>query len=118
MLALALGGSVALHGLAIASLIGWPSGSAPDEAPQIIAVGMVIAERQAESASEEIAQEINTVDQAIDTISEDDRAGPVEPVAVRDQPVPAFVEGTQLTLPAREAERGYSGPGLARPGPE
>ncbi|MEM8589738.1 MAG: TonB family protein [Pseudomonadota bacterium] len=115
--------SLALHGLAIASIVGWPDGQAPDAPPQIIAVGMVFAEQQASDLSEvAVSHEaspspptnqdsVATVEETIAVEEPPPLAEPVpaseqpiaEPVPIEQpspalEPVPPFVEGTQLAL--------------------
>ncbi len=115
--------SLALHGLAIASIVGWPDGQTPDAPPQIIAVGMVFAEQQASDLSEVAvsleARPSPTVDQdSSEAVEETVPVGEPPPLAEPDppseqpiaepvpiersspasEPVPPFVEGTQLAL--------------------
>lgn len=115
--------SLALHGLAIASIVGWPDGQAPDAPPQIIAVGMVFAERQASDLSEvavshEARPSPPTDHDSVATVEETVAVEEPPPLAERDppseqpiaepvpieqpspalEPTPPFVEGTQLAL--------------------
>lgn len=94
MLALATAGSIALHGLAIASLVGWSP--APDEGPQVIAVGMVFAESPAESTSDEIMSQINNDQHPYENYEETLELSQATVSAPLHRPVPAFVEGTRL----------------------
>ena len=74
--------SLALHGLAIASVVGWPDGRAPDVQPRIIAVGMVFAEREAGDPSEvAVTREAN-----LSTPSDQHLAETVEAAVAVEQP--------------------------------
>lgn len=115
--------SLALHGLAIASIVGWPDGQTPDAPPQIIAVGMVFAEQQASELSEvavslearpspmvdqdnsEAVEETVAVEEPPPLAEPDPPTEQpvVEPLPIEQpspalEPVPPFVEGTQLEL--------------------
>ncbi|MEO1223251.1 MAG: TonB family protein [Pseudomonadota bacterium] len=115
--------SLALHGLAIASIVGWTDGQAPDAPPQIIAVGMVFAEQQArgpsdvavnhaarpsptvdrdrsETVEDTVAVEEPPLPEESDTVNEQPVAEPVpiEQPSPTLEPVPPFIEGMQLAL--------------------